>query len=57
MNWFLKKKKKKKSSQARATKKKELNPHIINKLLKTESLENENNSKAQIALAITVHEP
>ena len=51
------KKKKKKSSQARATTKSELNPHIINKLLKTESLENENNSKAQIALAITVHEP
>ena len=51
------KKKKKKYTQARATTKSELNPHIINKLLKTESLENENNSKAQIALAITVHEP
>ena len=41
-----KKKKKKtrasveKSSQARATTKSELNPHIINKLLKTESLDN-----------------
>ena len=47
--WKKKKKKKKKtrasvekSTQARATKKSELiNPHIINKLLKTESLDDE----------------
>ena len=40
-NELLFEKKKEKSSQARATTKSELNPHIINKLLKTESLDNE----------------